>query len=277
MDLQLQGKVVLLAGTGNAIGRQIALTLLREGAKVAFCVKDPAEAGRTQAWLEAQAPAGQLSMLAADLLRESEAQRIVDEALLGYGSVDILINYCGVRLGSRLENLNDERWAEELGVKFLAHVRTVKAIMPHFRARRCGSVVNVIGNGGVNHPYWELADTAAYAANLAVSKALANEFGRYRIRINSVSVGSVQTDSWAEEMEAFGRDNHMTPAEANVIFERSVGRGRIATEQEIADVVAFLVSERASYVHGATIHVDGNQQTYTIGQTLRDDIQRHHP
>jgi 3-oxoacyl-[acyl-carrier protein] reductase len=272
MELNLKGKVALITGGSKGIGRQVALTFVKEGAKVAICARNLSTLQEAKKWIQDQVPNSEVFIFSADLQFDTEVQKVVSETLNHYGTMDIFINNAGACPGYMLEDLNDEIWHKALAVKFLGYVRAMKAVMPHFRAKKQGVVVNVVGNDGVKHPYWELTGTAANAADLAVAQALANQYGRYNIRINSVNPGPVDTDRWDDLMEAFGRDHDMTPSEANKVFERSVAMGRIATAQEIADVTVFLASDRASYVHGATINVDGNQQKSVIDQIVSPEI-----
>ncbi|WP_201318237.1 SDR family NAD(P)-dependent oxidoreductase [Paenibacillus sp. EPM92] len=272
MELNLTGKVALITGGSKGIGRQVALTFVKEGAKVAICARNQDTLEEAKKWIQDQVPGSEVFTVSADLQYEAEVQKVVSATLNHYGEIDILINNAGACPGYMLEDLNDEIWHKALAVKFLGYVRAMKAVMPHFKAKKKGVVVNVVGNDGLKYPYWELTGTAANAADLAVAQALANQYGRYNIRINSVNPGPVDTDRWNDLMEAFGRDHNMTPAEANAIFERSVAMGRIATAQEIADVTVFLASDRASYVHGTMINVDGNQQKSVIDQIVSPEL-----
>jgi len=135
-----------------------------------------------------------------------------------------------------------------------------KAIVPHFLGRGHGVIVNVIGNDGVKPSYWELTGTAANAADLAVMQALADPYGRNNIRINSVNPGPVDTGRWDNLTAAFAHDKNLSIEKADRVAKESMAFGRICTPREVANVVVFLASDRASFVHGTAITIDGNQR-----------------
>jgi NAD(P)-dependent dehydrogenase (short-subunit alcohol dehydrogenase family) len=260
MDLNLQSKVVLITGGSKGIGRQVALTFAQEGANVAICARTQADLELAKNRILAVAPTCDVCTIAADLRSEAGAQQAVKAAVEHYGAVDILVNCAGAAPGRLLLDISDETWQEALALKFLGYVRMAKATVPHFLQRGHGVIVNVIGNDGVKPSYWELTGTAANAADLAVMQALADQYGRNNIRINSVNPGPVDTGRWDTLTAAFARDKNISVEEADGVANKSIAFGRICTPQEVANVVVFLASDCASFVHGAVVNIDGNQR-----------------
>ena len=260
MDLNLQGKVALVTGGSKGIGRQVALTFAKEGARVAICARTPADLERAQAGIVDTVPGSDVRTIPTDLRHEAGAQKAIEGAIEYFGGVDILVNCAGAAPGRFLADIDDEIWHEALALKFLGYIRMAKVTIPHFLQRGHGVIVNVIGNDGVKPSYWELTGTAANAADLAVMQALADQYGRYNIRINSVNPGPVDTGRWNSLTQAFARDKHLSIEEADRLAKQSIAFGRICTPQEVANVVVFLASDCASFVHGAVINIDGNQR-----------------
>lgn len=260
MDLELEGQVAVITGGSKGIGRQVALTLAQEGAVCAIIARDLAGLDQAREWIRDQVPGADIYPISADLSREENAQASVAHILDHFGHVDILVNCAGAAPGRVLLDIDDELWNQALGVKFLGYMRMAKSTIPHFLRQGHGVIVNVIGNDGVKPSYWELTGTAANAADLAVMQALADQYGRKNIRINSVNPGPVDTGRWTQLTEAFARDMGIDIPTADRRARGSMTPHRIATPQEVANVVAFLASPRASFVHGIAITVDGNQR-----------------
>jgi 3-oxoacyl-[acyl-carrier protein] reductase len=260
MELNLRGKVALVTGGSKGIGRQVAKTFAQEGADVAICARTLDDLELAKSMILDVAPECNIYLISADLRNEAGAQDAIKAAVEHYGGIDILVNCAGAAPGHVLLDITDEIWHEALALKFLGYVRMAKAIVPHFLEREHGVIVNVIGNDGVKPSYWELTGTAANAADLAVMQALADQYGRNNIRINSVNPGPVDTGRWDSLTAAFAHDKNLPIEEADRVAKASMAFGRICTPQEVANVVVFLASDCASFVHGTVMNIDGNQR-----------------
>lgn len=260
MDLHLTDKTVLITGGSKGIGRQTALTFCQEGARCALVARTPADLDEAAGWIRAQVPGADVATIAADLNSEAEAVRAARLAIERLGGVDILVNCAGAAPGRLLEGIDDDTWHSALNLKFLGYMRMIKAIVPHFLARGGGVVVSVVGNDGIKPSYWELTGTAANAADLACLRALADQYGRHNIRINAVNPGPVDTGRWDQLTAAFARDKAIDHETADRLAKGSMAFGRIARPQEVADVVVFLASDRAGFVHGTDLAIDAGQR-----------------
>jgi 3-oxoacyl-[acyl-carrier protein] reductase len=191
---------------------------------------------------------------------ERDVRRVVAGAKEFLGGIDILVTCAGTSPGGLLEELTDDDWLVSLGSKFLGYVRACQAVIPHMRAQGGGSVVLGVGNAGLKPFYLELVAGAANAANLNVAGAIAEQYARDGVRINTVNPGPVRTQRWEGTSEDLAARLSVTPREAETLIVDALPLGRIAEPEEIASLIAFVASPRASYLNGAHIVVDGGQQ-----------------
>jgi NAD(P)-dependent dehydrogenase (short-subunit alcohol dehydrogenase family) len=259
MDLQLNGKKAIVTGGSEGIGKAITLGLAQEGVDVAICArrKEPLEAAAKEI---ADATGRNIVPITADLTDTEQANAFIDGAVEALGGVDILVNNAGAAVGGVLEYLSDEQWEDALQLKFFGYVRCTRAVLPHFKKQGDGRVVNLIGNDGVKHSYWEIAPGAANAAGQNLTISLAGQYGKDNISFVAVNPGPVRTERWAGLVEGMARDMKLTIEEADQLAPRSIPLGRIAETVEVANLVTYLASPLAHFVNGTMIEIDGGQQ-----------------
>ena len=259
MDLGLRNMVVLITGGSKGIGRACAFEFAKEGAVLALCARQ--EDGLKKTAEEIRAETGRpVFTVAGDMMKWEDAQRCVDAAAAHYGGLDILVNCAGASPGGLLLNLTEEEWQLSLQLKFMGYVRGAKAAVPHLLKRGAGRIINVVGNDGIKPAYWELTASAANAADLAMTAALAEQYGSQGILVNAVNPGPVATERWDGLVRAYARDKGMSFDDASRQAVKSLPLGRICTPEEVASVVVFVASARASYMNGAWITLDGGQR-----------------
>jgi 3-oxoacyl-[acyl-carrier protein] reductase len=251
LDLGLTGKIALVTGGSRGIGRAIALRLATEGAHVGICGRTAATLESTLAQLRATGVCAH--GVVADVTSAGEAERFVDETAAALGGVDLLVANVGGSSGRGLLASTPADWMRTFELNLFHAVRSIRAAVPHMQARGGGSTVSISSISG-----WKPGPTAQYGAAKAgeifLASALAWELASMRIRVNTVSPGSIMFPGggWdrfrAREAERFAE------------FERrEFPWGRLGTPEEVADVVAFVLSERGSWINGANIAVDGAQ------------------
>jgi len=259
MDLRLKGKKAIVTGGSEGIGKAITLSLASEGVDVAICARreEPLKATAKEI---AKVTGQNIVPITADLTNTEQANSFIATAIDALGEIDILVNNAGAATGGVLEYLSDEQWEDALQLKFLGYVRCPRAILPHFKKQGGGRVVNLIGNDGIKHSYWEIAPGAANAAGQNLTISLAGQYGKDNISFVAVNPGPVRTERWAGLVKGMARDMNLSIEEADQLAPRSIPLGRIAETIEVANLVTYLSSPLAHFVNGTMIEIDGGQQ-----------------
>ena len=259
MDLGLTGKIAAVTGGSMGIGKAIARCLAREGCDVAICARDKARLDSAAAALAAET-GRDIFPVAADLTKAKDAEAFIEAAVGRFGRLDILVNNAGAAAGGVLETLSEEDWEKALSLKFMGYVRCTRYAIPHMKRQGGGRVVNLIGNDGVKHSYWEIAPGAANAAGQNFTLSLAGQYGRDNISFVAVNPGPVRTERWDGLVKAMARDMKLSYEEADGLAPHSIPLGRIAEPEEVGNLVAYLASPLAHFVNGTMIEIDGGQQ-----------------
>ena len=158
--------------------------------------------------------------LAGDMSVTADVQRCVAAATDRLGPIDILVTCAGSSPGGLLEDLTEDQWLASLNLKFMGYVRSVRAVIGQMRERGTGSIVLVVGNDGLKPSYWEMTAGVANAADINFASSVAEQYGRYGVRINTVNPGPVNTDRWDGLEKAFARDKGVTQERAHELADR---------------------------------------------------------
>jgi 3-oxoacyl-[acyl-carrier protein] reductase len=259
VDLGLSGKAVLVTGGSRGIGKAVARAFAEEGARVAISART--EADLVAAADEIRAATGAEVLPVAGNWREAgDVDRVVADVMDRLGGIDIFVPNAGDAPPGDFESMDDERWLYGLNLKFLGHMRGCRAVLPHMRARGSGVITMVVGNDGLKPPFAEIVPGACNAADINVASSLAEQYGYKGIRVNTVNPGPVATGRWEWIEQTIARERNLTREQVSTLVKASLPLGYICTPEEVANVVLFLSSSRASYVNGANIPVDGAQR-----------------
>jgi NAD(P)-dependent dehydrogenase (short-subunit alcohol dehydrogenase family) len=241
MDLGLRDKVCIVTGSTGGIGLAAALQLIEEGARVVT-------SGRREEGI------GELHV-SADLSKPGEPERLVASALERFGQVDCLVNNVGGTDIRRFEELTDADWEASWQLNLMSAVRATRAVLPGMAKRGSGAIVNV-SSTAAKRPSTSMPDYSVMkAAMLSFSRLVADLYAKQGIRCNAVTPGPTRTEAWLGEGGLADQQGSRTEVLAKVAAGRPIGR--LAQPEEIAAVIVFLCSERASYVTGAAWSADG--------------------
>src|SRR3984893_1888967 len=236
MDLQLKGKTALVTGASEGIGKGIARALAREGVDVAICARRKDKLDKAAAET-AEGPGRKIAAIPADLTKDADAKNFVEKGHQALGRVDIMVNNAGSAPGGVIEQLAEAGWAQALQLKFMGYVRCMRYALPIMVRQGGGRVVNLIGNDGIKHSYWEIAPGAANAAGQKLTMSLASQYGKHNITASAVNPGRVRPERWAGLVAAMARDMKLSHEEADKLAPASIPMGRIARVEEVANLV----------------------------------------
>jgi 3-oxoacyl-[acyl-carrier protein] reductase len=261
VDLGLAGRRALVTGGSKGLGYAIAAELLAEGAAVFICARGAAELAAAAGRLRAAAPGAALTAQACDVTDPDQVTAMTSAAAEVMGGIDILVNNAGGARPGRFATLTDTDWQEDIEVKLFAQIRCIRAALPELRRSAAPRVINI------NALYARYPDPAFLASSvnrascLSLSKALSIELGAEGILVNSVNIGFVTTPQWENIHRRRAPD---MPADEffGQLAKAEVPLGRFGRADEVAGLVAFLASDRASYIAGAAIDVGGGMGKY---------------
>ncbi len=257
MELGLKGKSALVTGASEGIGKAIARKLAEEGVRVAVCARTEATLKETAGEI-ARATGSTVVPIPADLRSLAGCQGFVAQAAERLGGVDILVNNAGASAFGPFVELPDEAFVDAINGKLLGYIRCARAVIPHMERRGGGSIVNITG-ATQQAVALHTPGSACNAAIRMFSKELSIELGPLNIRVNSVAPGRIQTARADRMLQANAAARGASPEVILGELVETIPSGRVGTVDDIADAVCFLVSERATYVNGAALVVDGSK------------------
>ena len=256
MDLGLQNKIAIITGGSKGIGRATALALAQEGVDVAICARGIQELEHAAADIQAQTGRRALA-IRADTGQPADIQNLVAQTVAQLGGVDILINNAVNSTAAPFMELADADWLNHINVKIMGYVRCAREVIPHMQQRGGGRIINI---GGMAARYSNPLTNSNGVTNASVSnmaKNLADQVAQDGILVNCIHPGTTRTPRQTMILERQARDANITLAEAEARAIASIPIGRMVEPQDIADLILFMVSNRAAAITGQTIAVEG--------------------
>ena len=256
MDLGLKGRVAVVAAASKGLGRAVALELAREGAEVAICARSEANLLEAAARIR-EATGRDVFHQALDVTDGHAVQQFVEAVAKRFGRVDICVTNAGGPPAKKFAEISIEEWRAAVDLTLLSALYFARAVLPRMQQQRWGRLLTIT-SVSVKQPLdGLLLSNSIRAAVAALARTLANEFGPYGITVNNVCPGYTVTERLEELANQQGRSSRIPKEKIYEQWSAQIPLGRLGKPEEFAAVVAFLASERASYVNGATLAVDG--------------------
>ena len=259
MDLGIKGRAALVTGGSRGIGRETARQLLEEGVRVMICGRNAGTLEQTRAGL-AQRTGGEIHATVADMRREEDIVRLVDAAKARLGGVDILVNNAGQMYSGRFDAMTDAGLKEQFETKIFGFLRAIRLVYPMMKAQRWGRIVNVIGGAGKEPDPYMFGSGITNSGLLNITKSLSTELGEHNVLVNAVCPGWVDTNLWVRNAQGLAAElGAKSEEEARRLAARKNALNRFGKPEELASAIVFLCSERASYITGVSLNVDGGR------------------
>jgi 3-oxoacyl-[acyl-carrier protein] reductase len=259
MDMGLQDKVAIVTGGSEGIGKAAAQGMAQEGAKVVIVARRPDVLEQAARDIKT-ATEGVVLSVTGDVTDRDMAERVVQTVLDSFGRVDILVNNAGISMAKPFENVSDDDWEGDFDLKVWAAVRFIRAVIPQMRKVGGGRIINVTNLGGRTPGPASMPTSISRAAGIAITKGLSKDLAKDKILVSTVCIGLIKS---GQNQRRYSRLKESDP---NVTLEdfwiqaaknRGIPLGRVGEAQEAGDVITFLASERASYLTGIAVNIDG--------------------
>jgi len=252
----MNGKIAIVTGASRGIGRSIAMRLAKDGAHVVLCARDEGALREVVAAIDAAG--GTACAVSLDLRGPDAAARLARTAVDSYGGIDIIVNNAGATTRGDFESLTEEDWSDGFALKFFAAVRLTRTAWPQLK-RRGGSVLNIAGIGGRTPGPQFAVGGSVNAALLSLTKSLADVGIRDGVQVNAINPGAIRTERLAKRLEAVALLKGVDIVGAEVAFVREANMTRLGEPDDVANLVAYVLSPAGRFLQGSIIDLDGGQ------------------
>jgi len=257
MDFGLTGKVAVITGGSEGIGKASALRLCEEGADVAICARRPDVLQKAADELKAKTGKEVLAM-PVDVCNQAQVQEFIEKTVERFGGIDILVNNAGGSRAFPFLEASEETWREDLEIKLFGAIWCSKAVIPYMRQRGGGRIINMTTGGGKAPGQKSLPTSVSRAAGINLTKSMATEYAAENILVNTICLGLLKS---AQHERRYEQQKKTRPDLTLEGFYEELGPrvpvGRVGEAEEVGDLVAFLASSRAAFITGTSINIDG--------------------
>jgi 3-oxoacyl-[acyl-carrier protein] reductase len=256
MDLGLKGKVALVAAASRGLGRAVAEELAAEGAALVICSRQAETINQTANEITS-ATGAEILALECDVSQAGEVARLVQSGIERFGRIDILVTNAGGPPAGQFESFTIEQWEAATRLTLFSAIELARQVLPGMKERRWGRILNITSIA-VKQPVDNLIlSNSLRAAVTGMARTLANEVAAFGVTVNNIMPGYTRTERLEELSRMMAEKEGITPAEFVARWEKEIPMRRLGEPREFAALVAFLVSERAGYITGTSIPVDG--------------------
>ncbi len=268
----MKDKVAIVCGSSSGMGRAIAQEFLMRGAKVTLCARDEKKLFDTMQALtymavnEAKDKSVTMRIIAVpgDVCKPNDLKRVVEETVDAFGTVHILVNNAGGPKAGYFEELSDEDWYNTVNLTLMSAVRMIRLVSPYMKKQKWGRIINITSMS-VKQPIDNLIlSNSIRLAVVGLAKTLAIQWAKYGITINNIAPGPIRTERIEELANAKAEKEGISYEEAIKAWIKEVPMGRLGKVEEVAKLAAFLASEDASFITGATIQIDGGAIRFVL-------------
>ena len=257
MDMGLKDKVAVITGGSDGIGKAAALSLSEEGAKVVICARRPDVLEEAAEEIRS-ATGGEVMAVPADVTKQEDVDALFDKVIQAFGRVDILVNNAGTSAAALFEDVDDETWRYDLELKLFGAIRCSRKAIPHMKAQGGGRIINITTPGGKAPAPSSVPTSVSRAAGIALTKEMSKDYAKDNILVNTVCIGLIKSGQHRRRWEAAHQQNpELTLDDWYAEMGKRVPMGRVGEAREAGDLITFLASERASYITGVSVNVDG--------------------
>ena len=252
LELGLKGKVAIVTGGSEGLGRATVERFAKSGAKVAMCSRRADVLEEAAKTIE-KATGAELLAMPTDVTKNDQVEAFVKAVTSRWGGIDILVNNAGTSQAASFLDVSDETWQYDFDLKVMGAIRFCRLAVPSMKARGGGAIVNITTIGGKTPLPKALPTSLTRAAGINLTKSLSKEYAADQIRVNTICLGVVKSAQWTRRFK--GGD--INAFYADMAKQRGVPLGRLGEAEEFADLVAFLVSDRAKWITGTAVNFDG--------------------
>ncbi|MEO8192418.1 MAG: SDR family oxidoreductase [Gemmatimonadales bacterium] len=256
MDLGLRGKVALVAAASKGLGRAIAEELAAEGASLVLCAREEGALEEARDAIS-KATGAEILALTGDVSRPEDVERIANAGIARFGRIDILVTNAGGPPSGKFESLTPDMWKQAVDLTLLSVVNLTSAVLPGMKGRRWGRIINVTSIAVKQPVDGLMLSNSLRAAVTGFARTLANEVAQLGITVNNILPGYTRTERVEQLSDALAKREGSSREAALAKWESEIPMRRLGEPREFAALAAFLASERASYITGTSIQVDG--------------------
>ena len=249
-DLNLKNKIILITGGSDGLGFSSAKLLSQQGAKIAICGRR-GDFLREKANIIREETKNEIFDFQCDVTDPNQCKDFVDKTITKFKKIDVLVNNAGASAASGFESVTDKNWEDDINLKLMAAVRMCRLVLPNMKLNQSGSIINAAIGGGKAPNACSLPTSVTRAAGINLTKSLSNEFAPYNIRVNAICIGLIKSAQWERKAKNNDIKNFYND------LSKKVPMGKVGEEIDYANLVAFLSSEKSSYITGTAINLDG--------------------